>query len=396
MARIALVRRLFLVLPGALHALQAVVFFALGWSDLAALSLAAVAWFGGAAGWVRAGRARAAVWWVAAEVLVHPLVLQLAFGPASGFGLYPVLLAAAAPSLFPRGEPGSRLALGLLALGAAATHGLLAATQPAQRSLPEGWLLGLGLMNGLTAVAVLLLFVWSAFAASERAEARAEAEHRRAEGLLLDLLPAPIAARLSAGGQSLADGAEGVVVVFADLVGFTPLASQRSPAELVALLDRFFSALDGVTAQEGLEKIKTIGDAYLAVAGLPVAHPDGPAAAARAALGWQAAVARLSTELGLDLRLRVGAHLGPVVAGVIGRRRRVYDLWGDTVNVASRLESHGAPGRIQVSAELARQLGPRFRVVERGPVELKGRGPVLAYWLEGASEAALGQEGGLG
>jgi adenylate cyclase len=210
-----------------------------------------------------------------------------------------------------------------------------------------------------------------------------KAEHARAEALLLNVLPAPIAERLKRNAATIADDVDEVSVVFADLVGFTPLAAANPASEVVRLLDDIFRAFDACAAVAGVEKIKTVGDAYLAVAGLPVARPDHAAAAARFALDLRATLANYNASEGTTLQLRIGIESGPVVAGVIGKHKFSYDLWGNTVNAAARMESHGEPGRIQVGEGTARLLEGGFELEARGEIDVKGRGLMRTWWLEG-------------
>lgn len=205
-----------------------------------------------------------------------------------------------------------------------------------------------------------------------------QAEQERSERLLLNILPAPIADRLMRAPEVIADRFACVTVLFADIVGFTELAAGCDPGSLVTTLNRIFSAFDELAAEHGLEKIKTVGDAYMAVGGLPEPRPDHAEAAAAMALAMRRAVCELT---GGQLQLRIGLHSGPVVAGVIGRRKFSYDLWGDTVNIASRMESHGVPGAIQLSEATYRLLVGRFVCTPRGTISLKGRGPMTTWYL---------------
>ena len=214
----------------------------------------------------------------------------------------------------------------------------------------------------------------------EERTADLQRERARSESLLLNMLPRVIAARMKRGETNIAD-AQVASVLFADLKGFTVLASQRSPEQIVTLLDRIFTEFDALAREHGLEKIKTIGDAYMAAAGLPLPQPDHVVRAARMALGMVQKLKTLRDELAADLDLRVGVHAGKVVAGVIGSTKFAYDIWGDTVNVASRLESHGAPGRVHVSEDFRRALPATFECEERGPIEVKGKGTMQTYWL---------------
>jgi class 3 adenylate cyclase len=208
-------------------------------------------------------------------------------------------------------------------------------------------------------------------------------EQARSERLLLNVLPEPIALRLKGGGEVIADQADDATVIFADIAGFSSLAARVAPPALVAFLDGFFSELDAIAARFGVEKIKTIGDAYLAAAGVPRARQDHARAAADLALEAMEVARRMARPDGEPLRLRIGLHSGPVVAGVLGRSRLVYDLWGDTVNVARSMEAQGAPGRIQVSWATRDRLGEAFRTSERGLVPIKSGGEVRTFWLEG-------------
>ncbi len=202
---------------------------------------------------------------------------------------------------------------------------------------------------------------------------------KRSEEILLRVLPEPIVRRMMGGDAVIADAHDAVTVLFADIVGFTPFAAKLPPGEVVRVLEQVFVAFDGIAARFGVEKIKTIGDAYMAVAGVPSACEDHADRAARMALAMVEALQRV--DVGPRLAIRVGLHSGPAVAGVIGTDKFLYDLWGDTVNVASRLESHGAAGRVQITAETAALLGDRFVLEERGVVELKGRGATKTFWL---------------
>ena len=206
---------------------------------------------------------------------------------------------------------------------------------------------------------------------------------KRAELLLLNILPQPIAERLKRGQRTIAENFEDVTVMFADLVDFTKFSAHTSATELVELLNVIFSKFDRLAEQHRIEKIKTIGDAYMVVAGLPTPRPDHAGAIAEMALDMQTAIVELNAELGKSFRLRIGIHSGPVVAGVIGIRKFSYDLWGDTVNTASRMESQGLPGSIQVSATTYERLRDRYLFEERNPIQVKGKGEMVTYLLIG-------------
>ncbi len=217
---------------------------------------------------------------------------------------------------------------------------------------------------------------------AQNAELREERE--RSERLLLNILPASIAARLKSGRTSLvADDYAEATVLFADLVGFTALSARTPPGELVAILNDVFSRFDHLADRHGLEKIKTIGDAYMAAAGVPEPRADHASAAAEMALDMVAEVEAVNRARGLSLEVRVGIHTGPLVAGVIGERKFIYDLWGDTVNVASRMESHGVAGSVQITDAVRDRLADRYELEARGAVAVKGRGTMKTWFVRG-------------
>ncbi len=206
-------------------------------------------------------------------------------------------------------------------------------------------------------------------------------QQEQSERLLLNILPEAIAQRLKQESGSIADCFEDVTVLFADIVGFTQLSSRLSAPELVRLLNQIFSTFDQLAEKHGLEKIKTIGDAYMVVGGLPEPRDDHAEAIAEMALDMQEAIANFRRQLGEPLNIRIGINTGPVVAGVIGLKKFIYDLWGDTVNTASRMESHGKEGCIQVTAETYQRLQEKYVFESRGLIRVKGKGEMSAYLL---------------
>jgi adenylate cyclase len=204
--------------------------------------------------------------------------------------------------------------------------------------------------------------------------------HRENERLLLNVLPASIANKLKQQVGIIAERFDDASVLFADIVGFTPLSSRLSPTELIESLNRVFSGFDELADHHKLEKIKTIGDGYMVAGGLIEQDADHLAAMATMALAMHENARKLNSEFG-GLSLRIGLQVGSVIAGVIGIRKFIYDVWGDTVNTASRLESHGAPGRTHVSEMVFERLQGRFAFEARGTIELKGRGPMNTYFL---------------
>jgi len=207
-------------------------------------------------------------------------------------------------------------------------------------------------------------------------------ERERAEGLLLNVLPAEVAAELKESGSTTAQGFDAVSVLFADIVGFTPMSASMEPEAMVAQLNDVFTYFDELAEHHGVEKIRTIGDNYMVASGVPVPRKDHAQALTDMALDMLA-----YAESG-PLSFRIGINSGPVVAGVIGTRKFQYDIWGDTVNTASRMESHGEPGRIQISDATYELIKDDFPTTPRGSIEVKGKGTLITHWLNPTSEPA--------
>jgi guanylate cyclase len=233
------------------------------------------------------------------------------------------------------------------------------------------------------AVAFASFFLLATFA-RQREDAQA-----RADGLLLNILPVEVAEVLKVDQGRIARHYDEVSVLFADVVDFTPLAEALPPTGVVDLLDGLFTDFDDLVERHGVEKIKTIGDAYMVAAGVPRERPDHAHVLAELALEMSAVAERHLRDDGSALRLRIGINSGPVVAGVIGRRKFIYDLWGDAVNVASRMESQGTPGRIQVTESTYRLIRDTFECEPRGEIEVKGKGLVRTWYLVGRSTGSL-------
>jgi adenylate cyclase len=208
-------------------------------------------------------------------------------------------------------------------------------------------------------------------------------EKKRSEQLLLSILPKPIIEQLKQGQHNIADSFAEATVLFADIVDFTRLSAHHSPQEVVSLLNQIFSAFDRFAEQHGVEKIKTIGDAYMVVGGLPTPRLDHAEAIAQMAIDMLDAISQFRTQTGESLDMRIGINTGPVVAGVIGTNKFIYDLWGDTVNIASRMESTGIAGRIQVTPATYNLLRDKYLFEERGVIPIKGKGDVMTYILKG-------------
>ena len=258
-------------------------------------------------------------------------------------------------------------------LGSGLAGELLGGVSPTVPRWFTSTMLGLNVAVGGTIVFTLL-----AVFARQRRDAQA-----RADNLLLNILPRSIADRLKAETRTIADQFSSASILFADVVDFTPLAERLPPAEVVGVLDRLFSHFDELAERYGLEKIKTIGDCYMAAAGVPSPRPDHARALALMALDMHAAMRSVDEVGHLGLELRVGINSGPVVAGVIGRKRFLYDLWGDAVNTASRMESHGTSGRIQITRATKELLEDEFICEPRGTISVKGKGDVEVWYLVG-------------
>jgi len=300
-------------------------------------------------------------------MLVLPFALQWTLGGfvnSSAVSLWALVTAFGAVYLLEarRAVPWFVAFLGLIILSGLIDPGLAAGAQ----SIAEPVRTSFFVLN-IVGVAVTTYLLLQYFV-RQREAARAASEQ-----LLLNVLPRPIAERLKGGTEIIADAHPAVTVLFADVVDFTPFTERAGARAVVDLLDALFSAFDELAEKHGLEKIKTIGDAYMVVGGLPNPRPDHAEAVAAMALDMLDLAARWS-DTGRPVRLRIGMDSGPVIAGVIGRRKFIYDLWGDTVNTASRMESHGEPDCIQVSPRTATLLADAFVVESRETIPVKGKG----------------------
>jgi adenylate cyclase len=317
-------------------------------------------------------------------------VLTWNVGTASGLQFY--FLVAATVAVLVLGIEHIVLACVLVAIGAGIVI-TLQFTVPADTGLQPAWALPLGFMTSVVSACVMAVAtVWYALREIERAEQAMEEEYDRSESLLANILPASIAMRLKNPATTIiADKYDDASVLFADIAGYTERASQSTPADLVEFLNRLYTEFDRLVEQHGLEKIKTSGDCYIVVSGVPEPRPDHLEALACLALKMGDAIAGLTDQVGQAVPVRIGIGVGPVVAGVVGTRRFFYDVWGDAVNVASRMESTGVQGRIQVPQEVYERLKNTFVFEPRGDVEIKGKGVMPTWFLvaqrEGESPA---------
>jgi class 3 adenylate cyclase len=290
-------------------------------------------------------------------------------------GLRPAVpLAVALATAWAAGHPGWSLAVAGWFAGAPLLFRTLVDPEPLRRVLNDS------VPDVVLFAAVLLL------GEAVRTRRALALEQERSERLLLNVLPAPIAARLKQTEGVIADGFSEVTVLFADLVDFTRRSHRIAPEQVVATLNGLFTAFDRLAQQRGLEKIKTVGDAYMVAGGLPDPRPDHAEAVAEMALAMREEVTRHPDPGGQPLAVRIGIDIGPVVAGVIGTTKFSYDLWGDTVNTASRMESSGVPGCIQVTARTYQRLKDSYRFKRRGPIPVKGKGDIVTYFLLGQAK----------
>ncbi|PRP94450.1 Adenylate cyclase [Enhygromyxa salina] len=315
------------------------------------------------------------------EVIVHQILAVHFTGWEPGFQLY-LPLVGALPLMLPQVPTARRFALASIPVLAFVALFFLHDPSP-PNPFPEPVANVLQLINLLIAFCVPWIFVYYFRHGAELVEADLARAALRAEKLLNSILPPSIVERLRE-GQVVADSFDDVSILFCDIVGFTSLAQKKSPEALVRMLDEVFADFDDLVEQRGLEKIKTIGDAYMVAAGVPEALEDHAQRLAELALAIRASSRDYAANTGEALSLRIGMHRGVAVAGVIGKSKFAYDIWGDAVNTAARMESHGEPGRIHISSEMADVLRDRFEVSPRGEIEIKGMGVMPTFWLEGA------------
>jgi class 3 adenylate cyclase len=311
--------------------------------------------------------------WPLAVLLASAVILQLYY-QLDYPGIYPAVpLSVALATAWAAGHRRwSLLVAGLFAAaGIGVGYQILAPHQPALQVLGD-------VTRDIVLFAAVLLL-----GEAVRTRRALQREEERSERLLLNVLPAPIATRLKQHEDVIADGFPEVTVLFADLVDFTRRSQRSSPQQIVQVLDELFSTFDQLTRRHGLEKIKTVGDAYMVAGGLPEPRPDHAQAVADLALSMRMEMARRIDTGGQPLQARIGIDTGPVVAGVIGADKFSYDLWGDTVNTASRMESTGVPGCIQVTERTYRRLRDGYRFERRGVVPVKGKGEMVTWFLIG-------------
>lgn len=317
---------------------------------------------------------------VAAYMLIT--VLCLSIGTGTGIQFY--YLVGATIVLLVLGIDHIVLASVMAAVGAVLTV-VLQMTVPEKTGVQPDWAYDFSyIVSVTTSWLMVMAIVWSALREITRAERVIEAEYLRSESLLVNILPAKIAERLKDPSRTvIADRYDDASVLFADIAGFTSRASDTPPTDLVRFLDQLYTKLDALVDRHGLEKIKTSGDSYMVVSGVPDPRPDHLEALAQLALDMAQAVAGLKDPRGRAVPLRIGLAVGPVVAGVVGARKFFYDVWGDAVNVAARMETTDVEGRIQVPQDVYDRLKDRFVFEERGDIDVKGKGVMHTWYLAG-------------
>ena len=302
----------------------------------------------------------------------------------SGIGLQFYFVVAAAIMVLVLGIEHIALA-SVLALVGAVTVIVLEVRVPYDTGVQPDWAFRSGfIVNTVSAWVLVIATVWFSLRETARAETAMESEYQRSESLLANILPASIAARLKAPEHDvIADKYDDASILFADIAGYTKRAGDTAPTDLVRFLDGLYTDLDALVDRHGLEKVKTSGDSYMVVSGVPQERPDHLEALASLALDMADAVADLTDARGREVPLRMGIATGPVVAGVVGARKFFYDVWGDAVNVASRMESTDVEGRIQVPDDVYERLRAGFVFEERGEIEVKGKGLMHTWYLTG-------------
>ncbi len=302
----------------------------------------------------------------------------------TGSGLQFYFLVSAALVVLVLGIERIAMASAIAAVGVAITI-VLELTVPRNRGLGPSWTLTAGFISAIVSSAVMIVAtIWYTLREIDRAERAMESEYERSERLLANILPASIADRLKEPTRTvIADKYDDASILFADIAGYTKRASDTAPAELVRFLDRLYTDLDALVDRHGLEKVKTSGDSYMVVSGVPIPRADHIEALAHLALEIADAVSDLKDSQGRDVPLRIGMAAGPVVAGVVGAKKFFYDVWGDAVNVAARMETTDVEGRIQVPDNVYERLRHTFVLEERGLVEVKGKGAMHTWYLVG-------------
>ena len=365
------------------HGLMVPLFYFLDRPVLAVFNIASTVIFAACTYLQTRDQASTAFMLASIEMCLHGILATLLLGVETGFFFYILLLSGIAV-LGPLKEMRLRIfSSATFAVLAAVVCAYVLAYGPSE---PLGfmWTAVFLVTNILMLVVFLTVILHSYDNAVTSAEQALQKEHGRSEALLDNILPPKVSARLKQGEEPIADSHAQVTVLFADIVGFTERSAKMPPEHLLELLNNAFTRFDHLVERYDLEKIKTIGDAYMVVGGVPEPRDDHAQAVAGLAIDMVEACDEISSELGEPFNVRIGINSGPVVAGVIGERKLAYDLWGDVVNTASRMESHGEPGRIQITPATKELLNGAFRLEPREGIDIKGKGRMTTYFLNAA------------
>jgi adenylate cyclase len=317
-------------------------------------------------------------------LVAYAMITVVSIYVGTGIGIHFYYVVAASLVVLVLGIDRIVLASALAAVGAV-TVIALEMSVPHNTGVQPDWAFKMGFVVNVVAVWIFIVAtVWFAIRETARAEEAMEVEYQRSESLLTNILPASIAERLKDPAHHIiADRYDEASILFADIGGYTKRASETPPTELVRFLDALYTDLDALVDRHGLEKVKTSGDSYMVVSGVPEPRPDHLEALAGLALDMAKAVAGLTDPQGREVPLRIGVASGPVVAGVVGARKFFYDVWGDAVNIAARMESTDVEGRIQVPDNVYQLLSGRFEFEERGDIDVKGKGLMHTWYLTG-------------
>ena len=375
--------KIFFILAAAAHFSALIVFASAGVSFMAWFNVFSVTTFIVAFILLRRGHYHLPFWLAIIELVLHGIAATICLGPLTGFQCY-VFLVLVLIFVQPFYRLRTSILLGCGVLASLLIVMLYVQHHPPIYQLTDFWMTLYMMMGWAMFPAIMVAMVLPFIAEARRAEKELESAYGESESLLLNILPKQIAERLKQTSGMIADDHEEVAIMFADIVDFTTLSGRLPPAELVDLLNNVFNACDELADKYGVEKIKTIGDAYMVVAGVPMALDRPETILAHMALDMIQAVSKFKLPGTNDpVLLRIGINSGRVVAGVIGRRKFAYDLWGDAVNVAARMEETSEPGRIQVPGDLADKLADGFNFEARGDIEVKGKGMMRTSFLLG-------------
>lgn len=375
--------KIFFILAAAAHFSALIVFASAGVSFMAWFNVFSVTTFIVAFILLRRGHYHLPFWLAISELVLHGIAATICLGPLTGFQCY-VFLVLVLIFVQPFYRLRTSILLGCGVLASLLIVMLYVQHHPPIYQLTDFWMTLYMMMGWAMFPAIMVAMVLPFIAEARRAEKELESAYGESESLLLNILPKQIAERLKQTSGMIADDHEEVAIMFADIVDFTTLSGRLPPAELVDLLNNVFNACDELADKYGVEKIKTIGDAYMVVAGVPMALDRPETILAHMALDMIQAVSKFKLPGTNDpVLLRIGINSGRVVAGVIGRRKFAYDLWGDAVNVAARMEETSEPGRIQVPGDLADKLADGFNFEARGDIEVKGKGMMRTSFLLG-------------